>query len=139
MSTGYFGGSIPAAAITFGTNYINSNLSWQLPLIFQGVACVAVLFLVWIIPESPRYLMTQGKTEQAREFLVKYHGNGDANSKLVALEMQEMQEGIALDGIDKVWWDYRPLFTTHAGRWRFAQVMVRLSSTFDLSVLTTGR
>jgi MFS family permease len=32
---GWYAGAIPAAAITFGTSYINNNLCWQLPLIFQ--------------------------------------------------------------------------------------------------------
>ena len=35
---GWFVGSIPASIVTFGTNYITSNLSWQIPLILQAVA-----------------------------------------------------------------------------------------------------
>jgi len=121
---GYFGGSIPAAAITFGTNYINNNLSWQLPLIFQAFACVIVMVLVFFVPESPRFQIAQGMEDEARAFLVKYHGNNDPNSALVNLEIQEMKEGIKLDGIDKRWWDYRPLFFTHNGRWRMTQVLM---------------
>ena len=37
--------------------------------------------------------------------LIKYHGGGDPDDKLVALEYREFQEGIQLDGIDKRWWD----------------------------------
>ncbi|WVW87123.1 hypothetical protein I302_109180 [Kwoniella bestiolae CBS 10118] len=121
---GWFGGSIPAAAVTYGCNNIDSNLSWQLPLIFQAFACLIVLIGVWFIPESPRYLMANGREEEAIDFLVKYHGADDPNSKLVHLEIEEMRENIRLDGIDKVWWDYRPLFITHNGRWRMAQVIM---------------
>ncbi|RSH94246.1 hypothetical protein EHS25_004049 [Saitozyma podzolica] len=121
---GWFGGSIPAAAITFGTNNINSNLSWQLPLIFQAFACIIVMGAVFFIPESPRYLMANGREEEAIDFLVKYHGNGQRDNKLVALEVMEMKENISQDGIDKRWWDYRPLFFTHNGRWRMAQVLM---------------
>ena len=32
-------------------------------------------------------------------------GNGDPNARLVRLEIEEMKEGIRIDGIDKVWWD----------------------------------
>ncbi|KAK6908653.1 hypothetical protein I204_02054 [Kwoniella mangroviensis CBS 8886] len=121
---GWFGGSIPAAAVTYGCNNIDSNLSWQLPLIFQAFACLIVLIGVWFIPESPRYLMANGKEDEAVEFLVRYHGADDPNSKLVHLEIEEMKEGIRSDSIDKVWWDYRPLFLTHNGRWRMAQVIM---------------
>ncbi|CAH0046433.1 unnamed protein product [Clonostachys solani] len=121
---GWFGGSIPAAAVTFGTNSIDSNISWRLPLILQAFACVVVMIGVFFIPESPRFLLANGRDQEALDFLVKYHGNGNADSKLVALEIQEMRENIALDGIDKRPLDYRPLFLTHNGRWRMAQVLM---------------
>jgi hypothetical protein len=49
--------------------------------------------------------MANGRQEEALAFLVKYHGNGDSNSRLVRLEIEEMREGIKLDGLDKTWWD----------------------------------
>lgn len=49
--------------------------------------------------------MANGREEQAREFLVKYHGNGDPNSRLVLLELEEMRHGIRQDGIDKTNFD----------------------------------
>ena len=137
--------------ISVGTNYINSNRSWQLPLIFQAWACGFVIILVWFLPESPRWLMQRGREQEALEFLIKYRksggkqllaltatdadGNGDPDSALVALEYQEMREGIALDGADKRWWDCecgpsansidnadRAFLYSHSGRWRIAQV-----------------
>ncbi|KAH8694299.1 putative MFS lactose permease [Talaromyces proteolyticus] len=121
---GWFGGSIPAAAITFGTNYIDSNWSWRIPFICQCFACVIVIFAVWFIPESPRWLMAHDRHDEAVAFLVKYHGNGDPNARLVRLEVEEMREGIRIDGIDKRWWDYRPFIFSHSGRWRFLQVIM---------------
>ncbi|KAI1758124.1 lactose permease [Xylaria castorea] len=121
---GWFGGSIPAAAIVFGTENIQSHWAWRVPLLLQAFACVIVMFTIWFIPESPRWLMANGKTDEALEFLVKYHGNGDPNSRLVRLEIEEMRENIKMDGIDKRPWDYRPIFLTHNGRWRFAQVIM---------------
>ncbi|XDG06302.1 hypothetical protein ABKA04_005917 [Annulohypoxylon sp. FPYF3050] len=87
-------------------------------------ACIVVLFGVWFIPESPRYLMANGREEEAIAFLAKYHGNGDPNSKLVRLEIEEMKEGIRQDGIDKRPLDYRPFLFTHSGRWRILQVLM---------------
>lgn len=121
---GWFGGSIPgeasatdtvsrpimpltrtAAAVTYGCEFIDNNLSWQVPLILQAFACVIVMVAVFFIPESPRFLMANGREEEAIEFLVKYHGAGNRSSALVELEVQEMRENIQLDGIDKRPWD----------------------------------
>ncbi|BEJ12452.1 hypothetical protein CspHIS471_0209120 [Cutaneotrichosporon sp. HIS471] len=121
---GWFGGSVPAAAITFGTSFINGQMSWRLPLILQAIACFLIMAILPFIPESPRYLVAQGRVEEAHDFLTKYHGNGNPDDALVSFELREMKASIALDGIDKVWWDYRPLFFSHGGRWRMAQVLM---------------
>jgi sugar porter (SP) family MFS transporter len=121
---GWFGGSIPAAIVTFGCNYMGNDYAWRVPLILQAFACTIVMVGVFFIPESPRYLMANDREDEALAFLVKYHGNGDPNSRLVRLEIEEMREGIRLDGVDKRWWDYRPFLFTHNGRWRMAQVLM---------------
>ncbi|KAM0806511.1 putative Lactose permease [Seiridium cardinale] len=100
-NTGWVGGSIPAAAITFGCNAIDNNYQWRIPLIFQCFACIVVLGAVFFIPESPRWLIANGNESVAMDFLVKYHGNGDVNSRLVLLELEEMRDGIRQDGVDK--------------------------------------
>ncbi|KAJ5491234.1 hypothetical protein N7539_002801 [Penicillium diatomitis] len=121
---GWFGGSIPAAIITYGTNFMGNNWQWRIPFVCQCFACIVVIVAVWFIPESPRWLLAQGRDEEALAFLVKYHGNGDPNARLVRLEIEEMRDGIRIDGIDKRWWDYRPFLFTHSGRWRFSQVIM---------------
>lgn len=40
--------------MTFGANYISSDMSWRLPLILQAVPAGLVIFSVWLLPESPR-------------------------------------------------------------------------------------
>lgn len=45
--------------------------------------------------------MANGRDSDALDFLVKYHGNGNPNSRLVLLELEEMRDGIRQDGIDK--------------------------------------
>lgn len=84
---------------------MTTNWQWRIPFICQCFACVLVIFSVWFIPESPRWLLAQDREEEATAFLVKYHGNGDPNARLVRLEIEEMKEGIRIDGIDKRWWD----------------------------------
>lgn len=113
----------------------------------QGVPSIIVMISVWFLPESPRWLMMQGREQEARDFLVKCtfcflrspvlqsraltlpfpfsdHGNTKEDSLLVKFQFEEFKEGIAQDGADKVWWDYRPLFRTKNARWRMAMVLL---------------
>jgi hypothetical protein len=122
---GWFGGSIPAAFITYGCQYINSDYSWKIPLILQCFTCVIVIFVVFFMPESPRYLMSKGQDERAIEILTKYHGNGNRNARLVLLEIEEIRENLAIDvAYGNNPWDWRPLFATHNTRWRTLQAMM---------------
>ncbi|KAG8906588.1 hypothetical protein FRB99_006543 [Tulasnella sp. 403] len=119
---GWFGGSIPAAAITLGCSKIESDLSWRLPLIFQAAAPFVVVLSVCFLPESPRWLMAAGREDEARAFLVRFHGAGDPHDPVVELEWAEFKEAI-VDGADKRWWDYSELFNTPSARWRSLMVL----------------
>jgi len=121
---GWFGGSIPAAAICLGTQYIKSDWSWRLPLIFQAGPSLFVMCAVFFLPESPRWLLANSRDEEALAFLVRFHGAGDPHAPIVELEWQEFKENIAIDGADKRFWDYSELFKTHSGRWRSYMVML---------------
>lgn len=84
---------------------MKSDYSWRIPIILQAFACSIVLLAVFTIPESPRWLMANGRESEAHDFLVKYHGGGDEKSRLVALEIAEFRASIVLNGSDKCWWD----------------------------------
>jgi hypothetical protein len=91
--------------IVYGCQFVTSDYAFRLPLILQAFTCVIVMSCVFFIPESPRWQMANGMEKEAMDFLIKYHGNGNPESRLVKLEIEEMKEGIRLDGIDKNWWD----------------------------------
>ncbi|CEN60702.1 hypothetical protein ASPCAL03137 [Aspergillus calidoustus] len=121
---GWFGGAIPAALVTFGTAYIDNTWSWRIPFIGQCFACIIVLCSVWFLPESPRYLFSQGREQEAIAFLTKYHGGGNPEARLVQLQIEEIRASVLEDLEDRriPWWDFRVLFNTREARWRTAQV-----------------
>jgi sugar porter (SP) family MFS transporter len=90
-------GSIIAAWTTFGTFHINTSWSWRIPSAIQGFPSVIQLCLIWFVPESPRWLMSKGREEEALRTLAYYHANGNERDPLVEFEYQEIKATIQLD------------------------------------------
>ncbi|KAF8864878.1 general substrate transporter [Acephala macrosclerotiorum] len=98
----WYVGSIIAAWVSFGTGHLTvSSWSWRTPSVIQAAPAVLVLCALPFIPESPRWLYSQGRVDDARRVLAEYHANGVLNDALVELEMNELASGIAQDRISK--------------------------------------
>ncbi|KAJ5498858.1 Major facilitator superfamily domain general substrate transporter [Penicillium expansum] len=88
--TFYSIGSVVAGWCTFGTFRIDSTASWRIPSALQGLPSIIQLLAIWSLPESPRWLVSQGRNEEALAMLVKYHGEGDVSNQVVQLEYAEI-------------------------------------------------
>jgi sugar porter (SP) family MFS transporter len=113
-------GALVASGICRGTISRPDNSSWIIPIWFQAMFPAIVFIFSWIMPESPRWLYCNGKQDQAKAFLTKYHGNGNPESEWVRLQMFEYEAHLELDGADKRWWDYRALFKNRASIYRLS-------------------
>ncbi|KAK2013517.1 lactose permease [Colletotrichum eremochloae] len=88
---GKYFGSIFAAWCTFGTFKIVSTWSWRIPSLLQGAIPAFQLLGLYFLPESPRWLMRHGHTDEARKVFAEYHAGGDLNDPLVEFEMREVE------------------------------------------------
>lgn len=95
-NTTIYVGLILGAWIAYGTRNIPGNLSWQIPCILQIVLPVYQILTIFFCPESPRWLITRGQEEKARQILIKYHGGG-IETPLVRAEIEEIIAGIEAD------------------------------------------
>ncbi|RDW85924.1 hypothetical protein BP5796_04249 [Coleophoma crateriformis] len=114
-------GSIVAAWVVYAARQKANG--WRIPLFCQLIASSIIFLFAWWLPESPRWLISQGRTESARAVLARYHGEGDPEHPLVKLQMAEMEFQISTQGSDKKWWDYRELVSTRAQRRRLICVL----------------
>ncbi|KAL4778284.1 sugar transporter [Aspergillus varians] len=97
FNTSYALGSIIAAWITFGTFRLDSTWSWRIPSLLQGSPSMVQLLGIFFVPESPRWLISRGRDQEALDMLAKYHGEGDANDPLVQFEFNEIRQTFLID------------------------------------------
>ncbi|GAA6039193.1 hypothetical protein JCM8097_000463 [Rhodosporidiobolus ruineniae] len=90
----YAAGSVCCALIAFGTSYMSGHWSWRIIYIVQLVPALYLMIAIQFVPETPRWLLAKGREQEALDFLVKYHGNGDPNDELVLFEFEEMKEAL---------------------------------------------
>ncbi|KAL2830366.1 general substrate transporter [Aspergillus pseudoustus] len=95
-NTSIFIGLIIGAWVTFATYRIDSQWAWKIPCILQIVMPSYQLSMVWFCPESPRWLVSKGRIEEARAILVKHHGNG-VEDEIVRFELNENIAGVEAD------------------------------------------
>lgn len=62
-------GSVVGASIDYGTHSIDSKRAYQIPLAIFFVAPTIQSVVMIFFPESPRWLMVQGKEEEAEKSL----------------------------------------------------------------------
>lgn len=93
--TGYYCGSILAAWITFGTRNMKSSWAWRIPSLLQAVCPFTAIPGLLLICESPRWLISVGRKEEARRLMVNIHAGGDTSSILVRDEFEEIEKTIA--------------------------------------------
>jgi MFS family permease len=97
FNSSYFIGSILAAGITFGTQGIKSNWGWRIPSLLQAAPSFLQVTLIFFVPESPRFLISKDRHDEARAILIKYHAEGDADSPLVNAEIAQIEETIKIE------------------------------------------
>ncbi|KAL3602815.1 hypothetical protein FPOAC2_07127 [Fusarium poae] len=125
-NTLWYMGSIIATFTMYGANiHLSGNIKWRLPLWLQILCPGLVCLGSWLLPESPRWLIAQGRDEEAREFIVKHHANGDADHPIVAIEMLEIRESLVEVQGRSQWacFDLRSLYKSPARRYRLLLVI----------------
>jgi sugar porter (SP) family MFS transporter len=84
--------------INYGTNlHLQGTATWRVPLALQMAPAIVLAVGTMFLPYSPRWLLQQGRNEEAQQVLARLHGNGDKNHPYVLEEYNEICEQIALE------------------------------------------
>ncbi|KAL4879558.1 hypothetical protein BJY04DRAFT_208668 [Aspergillus karnatakaensis] len=89
-NTSWYLGSIVAAWTTFGTFRMNNSWSWRIPSLMQAIPSIVQIIFIYFVPESPRWLSANDRTEEATRILSKYHSGTTEPTELVRFEIAEI-------------------------------------------------
>ena len=114
------------SVIGAATTNIEGEWSWRSITIIQAVPSIVQLAGVWWIPESPRYLISKDRPEEALAVLAKHHGGGNTQNSTVRFQYREIKETIAMEALTNRNTKYIDFFRTKGNRWRLA-ILVSLA------------
>jgi MFS family permease len=126
INTCWYIGSIIAAWTVFGALDIQGSWSWRLCCLVQILPCVVQLGLLYFTEESPRWLIRNGKEDQALRILARFHANGDQDDELVQFEFQEISEAIAAEQVATAGVSLRSFTKSKGNRHRLVILIVSL-------------
>jgi sugar porter (SP) family MFS transporter len=113
-------GALFVAFIGWGTSNVPNEWSWRSITLLQGLPSAIQLCFIWWVPESPRWLISKERYEEAESMLAFYHAEGDRNNATVQFSYQEMRETIRMEADAKTNSSYMDFLKTKGNRWRLA-------------------
>lgn len=76
---------------------MTSNWGWRIPSLLQITPSSLQLIFIVYLPESPRWLISKGRGQEAFEILAKYHAEGDMNSEFVKAEYVQIEKTLEIE------------------------------------------
>ncbi|KAH7093644.1 general substrate transporter [Paraphoma chrysanthemicola] len=116
-------GAAVAAWTTFGTFRIMNNWAWRIPSILQALSSVIQIACFWWIVESPRWLVSKDRCDEAQAIITRYHGNSDPNDPIVLVELEEIKAAIRIEDADRKAGSYVAFFKTRGNFLRFSIIL----------------
>lgn len=117
-------GNILAGWTTYGSDlHLANSWAWRVPTLVQCFMPAIAMVAMFFFPESPRWLISRDRREEAAKIFAKYHADGDIHAPIVNLQVTEIVEQMNLYRDENPWWDFRELFNTRAARYRLAMVI----------------
>ncbi|KAJ5018248.1 hypothetical protein K4K57_005678 [Colletotrichum sp. SAR 10_99] len=113
----WYAGAVVAAWCTFATRHL-TEWSWRMPSLLQIALPLLSAPGLFLIGESPRWLVSVDRVDEARVVIANAHAGGDINSPLVNFEMMEIEETIRAEREAHTATTWADLYSTPGNRHR---------------------
>ena len=90
-------GTIIASGVTMATFAMDSTWAWRIPSLLQVAFTTLQIILMPLCPESPRWLVSKDRADEAYAVLHKYHHEGESGNEYVKLEYAQIRSSLALE------------------------------------------
>ncbi|KAH7149026.1 general substrate transporter [Dactylonectria estremocensis] len=114
---GWYVGSIVAAWVTFGTRNMD-HWAWRVPSLLQAATPLFALPGFIMTHESPRWLVSVDRVDEARRILADDHCGGDLNAPLVTFEITEIEATLLAEKEANASTSWSDLWSTPGNRHR---------------------
>ncbi|KAJ5449174.1 Major facilitator superfamily domain general substrate transporter [Penicillium cf. griseofulvum] len=81
--------------VDFGMSFTQGSVAWRFPFAFVVLLSVAVLVFIYTLPESPRWLVRQGRLSEASEVLAAL-GDTCVDDESVGAKIKDVQTSLDL-------------------------------------------
>ncbi|KAJ5613450.1 hypothetical protein N7510_006644 [Penicillium lagena] len=91
-------GGVCGSWISYGT-YVSfpDNRQWRVPLGIQIVPAALLSGLIFLFPESPRWLISQGHQERGLQTLARLHANGNLSDPWILAEFEQIKAQVTAE------------------------------------------
>lgn len=89
-------GGLIVNSICRGTSDLKDDRAWRIPLGMFYIVPSIILSLIWFVPESPRWLLLQGRNDEAKTSLYKLR-EGAFSEKDIDNEFEELKYALEME------------------------------------------
>ena len=90
-------GAIISSAVGYGARRVEGDWTWRIVCICMAAPALSCILSLFVVPESPRWLIARDREAEALEVLARFHGDGDETHVLVVAEFREIKEQITFE------------------------------------------
>jgi hypothetical protein len=112
---------------------MDSTWAWRLPSALQGLFSLVCIALIPFTPESPRWLVHEGRHEEALLALAQTHSNGRVDDAAVLVQFRQITDTIAFEKEQE-----RPVFVKQLANSSSTQKRIFLVSTVAVFSMLSG-
>lgn len=90
-------GTLIASGVCYGTSTLDTTWAWRIPSLLQGAPSIWCFVVLLFIPESPRWLISKGRKEEALEIIAIANADGNVHDIAVQVQYKEIEDTIRFE------------------------------------------